>query len=253
MKRLVYLLLFAITTSGSMSYAQSKQSNAAEKRKLLEEIAEYERKLENAQKTQQANQRNIQDSEVEAILSNELKKLFAKNPQLETKINKLTRDIYAGKATAADYIDLFEQIPNWDAKVTVYNKLRNELKDQRNNQKNIYQMKEKEMHGIVSDFRQELYDETGIYPIHLDGETIAKRPVDDGALDFIDEINAERKEKGMSRLDKETVNYIKDRRNAVSMEYLKADVAKSESATTLKRLKKGLEELQKACPECANQ
>jgi hypothetical protein len=190
---------------------------------------------------------------VEALFSEELKKIFTKNPQLETKIYNLTRAIYAGKATSADYISLFDQIPDMPSKVIVYNELHGELKGELATQKNIYRTKDREMQRIVSNFQQEIYQKTKIYPKNLDGETIAKRPIDAGAHNFINEINAEREEMQMSRLDDETVNYLKKRRDAASMEYLEADVAKSESARKLNRLKNGLEELQKACPECANQ
>lgn len=286
MKRIIYIILIALLAGGGLGFAQTKKhkpptaaqlARIAELEKELDqirsEIMDLENKFRASYLTEEEeailqatydDEQNFSESYVgmlEAMLKSEeeawkdaiteeLKRRlnqYGGTTQIKMEVAEVTSKIQQGLADFSEYDKLFRrQTP--DERLFSYKMMQHEIRMRELDSK-IQQEKQRKM---ISDLKNKIYDKTGYRP-SFNRDKLTKLPTEEGAYDFIKEIDADRKKFHGPALTAKEKKELMDIRDMTSREYKKAEDDKKSKAQTIEMLQKGLEALEKKCPECANQ
>ena len=286
MKRIIYIILIALLAGGGLGFAQTKKhkpptaaqlARIAELEKELEqirsEIMDLENKFRASYLTEEEeailqatydDEQNFSESYVgmlEAMLKSEeeawkdaiteeLKRRlnqYGGTTQIKMEVAEVTSKIQQGLADFSEYDKLFRrQTP--DERLFSYKMMQHEIRMRELDSK-IQQEKQRKM---ISDLKNKIYDKTGYRP-SFNRDKLTKLPTEEGAYDFIKEIDADRKKFHGPALTAKEKKELMDIWDMTSREYKKAEDDKKSKAQTIEMLQKGLEALEKKCPECANQ
>lgn len=286
MKRIIYIILVALLAGVGLGFAQTKKhkpptaaqlARIAELEKELDQIRSEIMDLENKfrasylTKEEEAILQATYDDEqnfsasyvgmLEAMLKSEeeawkdaiteeLKRRlnqYGGTTQIQMEVAEVTSKIQQGLADFSEYDKLFRRLTP-DERLFSYKIMQHEIRIRELDSK-IQQEKQRKM---ISDLKNKIYDKTGYRP-SFNRDKLTKLPTEEGAYDFIKEIDADRKKFHGPALTAKEKKELMDIRDMTSREYVKAEEDKKAKEQTRDMLLKGLEALEKKCPECANQ
>lgn len=167
--------------------------------------------------------------------------------QIKMEVAEVTSKIQQGLADFSEYDKLFRrQTP--DERMFSYKIMQHEIRIRELEGKIL----KENQRLMISDLKNKIYEKTGYRP-SFNGNMLTKLPTDEETYKFIEEIDAKRKKNHGAPLTDKEKNALMDIRDMTSREYVKAEDDKKSKAQTIEMLQKGLEALEKKCPECANQ